>query len=103
MKERFGNCCNRLLTGDSGAENPDFSYLQILSRAALTIPSTNSANYVCTTFAILEFEDDLITKSGLTVRIATKHVLIHSFSHSKHLLLLPHMKQLHKKSQIPLQ
>ena len=79
MKERFGNCCNRLLTGDSGAENPDFSYLQILSRAALTIPSTNLANYVCTTFAILEFEDDLITKSGLTVRIATEHVLIHSF------------------------
>ena len=79
MKERFGSCCNRLLTGDSGAENPDFSYLQILSRAALTIPSTNLANYVCATFAILEFVDDLITKSGLTVRIATEHVLIHSF------------------------
>ena len=25
MKERFGDCCNGLLTGDSGAENPDFS------------------------------------------------------------------------------
>ena len=25
LKERFGDCCNGLLTGDSGAENPDFS------------------------------------------------------------------------------
>ena len=68
LKERFGNCCNRLLTGDSGAENPDFSYVQILSRAGLTIPSTNLVNYVCTALAILEFVDDLRTKSGLPVR-----------------------------------
>ena len=40
IKERFGNCCNKLLTGDSGAESPDFSYVQILSREGLTIPST---------------------------------------------------------------
>ena len=25
MKERFGDCCNGLLTGDGGAGNPDFS------------------------------------------------------------------------------
>ena len=68
LKERFGDCCNGLLTGDSGAENPDFSYVQILSRAGLTIPSTNLVNYVCTALAILEFVDDLRTKSGLPVR-----------------------------------
>ena len=27
LKERFGDCCNGLLTGDSRAENPDFSYI----------------------------------------------------------------------------
>ena len=27
LKERFGDCCNGLLTGDSRAENPDFSYV----------------------------------------------------------------------------
>ena len=44
LKERFGDCCNGLLTGDSGAENPDFSYVQIFSRGGLTILSTNLLN-----------------------------------------------------------
>ena len=78
LKERFGECCKGLLTGDSGAENPDFSYVQILSRG-LIISSTNLVNYVCTAFATLEFVDDLITKSGLPVRKAAEHVLIHCF------------------------
>ena len=46
MKERFGDCCNGLLTGGSRVESPDFSYVQILSRGGLTIPSTNLVNYV---------------------------------------------------------
>ena len=86
MKEHFGNCCKGLLTGDSGAENPDILYVQILSRGGLTIPSANLVNYVCAAVAILEFVDDLITKSGLPVRKsglpvrkAAEHVLIHCF------------------------
>ena len=79
MKEHFGNCCKGLLTGDSGAENPDFLYVQILSRGGLTIPSANLVNYVCAAVAILEFVDDLITKSGLPLRKAAEHVLIHCF------------------------
>ena len=35
LKERFGDCCNGLLTGDSGADNPENSYVQILSRGGL--------------------------------------------------------------------
>ena len=38
LKERFGDCCNGLLTSDSGADDPDFSYVHILSRGGLTIP-----------------------------------------------------------------
>ena len=86
MKEHFGNCCKGLLTGDSGAENPDFLYVQILSRGGLTIPSANLVNYVCAAVAILEFVDDVITKSGLPVRKsglpvrkAAEHALIHCF------------------------
>ena len=78
LKERFGDCCNGLLTGDGGAENPDFSHVRILSRG-LTIPSTNLVNYICTAFAILEFVDDLITKPGLPVRKGAEHVLIDCF------------------------
>ena len=36
-------------------------------------------NYGCAAFAILEFMDDLITKSGLPVRKAAERVLIHCF------------------------
>ena len=79
LKEGFGHCCNGLLTGVSGAENPDFSDVPILSRGGRTIPSTNLVNYVCTAFAILEFVDDLITKSGLPVLKAAERVLIHCF------------------------
>ena len=79
LKERFGDCCNGLLTDNSGAENPDFSFVQILSRGGLKIPSTNLVNYVCKVFAILEFMDDLISKSSLPVHNAAGHVLIHCF------------------------
>ena len=64
---------------DSGADNPDFSYGQILSREGLTTSSTNLVNYVCTAFTILELVDDFITKFGLTVRKETERVLIHCF------------------------
>ena len=79
MKEHFDDFCNGLLTGDCGAENPDFLYVIILSRGGFTISSTNLVNYVCTAFTILEFADDLIAKSGLPVRKAAEHVLIHCF------------------------
>ena len=75
--KKLKDCCNGLFTGDyHGDKNPDFSYIQILSRGGLKIPSTNLVNYLCTAFAILEFLDDLITKSGLPVRKAAEHVLI---------------------------
>ena len=78
MKERFGDCCNGLLACDSGADNPDFSSVQILLTGG-TILSVNLENYVRTAFAILEFVDDLITKSGVSVRKAAEPVLIHCF------------------------
>ena len=79
LKEHFGDCCNLLLTGDSGADNPDFSYVQILSRESLTIRPSNLVNYVCMAFAVLEFLDELITKSGLPVYKVLQRVLIHCF------------------------
>ena len=83
LNERFDDYCNGLLTSDSGANNPDFSYVQILSSGNFTIPSTNLVNYVCAAFAILELLDDLITKSGLPVRKAAQCVLIHCFQSFK--------------------
>ena len=36
-------------------------------------------NHLCATFTVLEFVDELITKSGLPVRKVAEHVLIHCF------------------------
>ena len=41
LKERFGDCCNGLLTGDREAEKFYFSYVQIFSRGGLSILSIN--------------------------------------------------------------
>ena len=60
-----------------------WQYIQILSRGGLKIPSTNLVNYICTALAILEFVDDLITKSGLPVGKAEEHVLIYCFQSFK--------------------
>ena len=79
VKERFGDCCNGLLTSDSGAESPDFLYVITLSRGGLTMPSTNLVNFVCTAFATVELVDDLKTKSGLPKRKELEHVLNHCF------------------------
>ena len=96
LKKRFGDCSSGLLINGSEAGNPDFSYVQVLSRGSLKIPSTNLVNYVCTAFTILEFVNDLLTKSGLTVCKAAEHVFFIVSSHSRH-LLVPHLKQLHEK------
>ena len=54
-------------------------------------------NFICMTFAILEFADDLINKSGLPVRKTAEGALIFIVSsHWRH-LLRPHIKQLHEK------
>ena len=77
MKERFGDCCNRLLTSDSGVDNPDFLHAQVLSRGGLTILSTNLLDYISTALTILEFADNLINKSGLPVLKAEEWLFIH--------------------------
>ena len=79
LKERFGDCCKGFLSSDSGADDPNVLYVQMLSRGGFTIRSTNLLNYVCAAFAILESVDDLISKSGLPVRKAAERVFIHFF------------------------
>ena len=55
--KRFGKCCHKLMIGVDKYDSPDKKNIEILSRGGLTIPSTN---YVCGTFAILDFTFDVI-------------------------------------------
>ena len=78
LKKRMGKCCiNFLIKEFVRDKNLDFSYIKILSREDVTIPSMNLANYVCTAFAILEFTVTVILKSDLADGIAAEHVLFH--------------------------
>ena len=73
-----------------GAEIAWKIFHDVFEKDANPIPSTNLVNYVCTAFAILEFVDDLITKSGLPVRKAAEHALIHCFQSLKTFLCTAH-------------
>ena len=55
------------MSGNLVPESSDFSYIQILSRGGLTIPSINLMNYVCTAFEILDYSVDTITQFDLPI------------------------------------
>ena len=77
FKKRLGDCCIVFLTGDSDDfESQDISYIQTLSRGGLKIPSLNLANYVCSTFAMLDFLFGIITESGIPMLKAAESVLM---------------------------
>ena len=58
----------------------EYPYIEILSRGGLTVPSLNLANYVSTTFAVLDFSYGAVSKCGLSSRIAAETVLKHVFN-----------------------
>ena len=58
-------------------ENSDFSYLQILLKGGLTIPSINFVNCMCTAFGILNYSVDASTQFELPPRTAAGCILCH--------------------------
>ena len=77
LSNKYGNCCNDSFLGKCSIENPDHSYVEMLSRGGLTIPSNDLTSYVCMAFAILDDVSDVIIKSDLPVRKAANRVLCH--------------------------
>lgn len=75
VKKRLGNYCKEHFFENSVSENSDFSYLKILLRGGLTIPSINLVNYVCTTFAILNYSVDVINQINIPRRTAAERIL----------------------------
>ena len=71
----MGKCCSNFLIEEFFSdENPDFSYIEILSKGGLTIPYINLANYVCTAFAILDFTVTVTLKFGLANQITVERI-----------------------------
>ena len=77
LKKQLENCCKEHWPGNFVSENADISYLQILSRGGLAIPSINLVNYVCTGFAILGYSVDVMTQFGLPPCTAAERILCH--------------------------
>ena len=77
IKKRLGDCCIVFLTGYSDDfESQEISYIQILPRGGLKIPSLNLANYVFSAFAMLDFLFGIITESRIPMLKAAESVLI---------------------------
>ena len=74
----MGKCCSNFFIKEFVSDkNSEFSYIKILSRGGLAIPSMNLANYVCAAFAILDFTVTVILKSSSADRTAVEHILFH--------------------------
>ena len=76
LKKRYGSWCNQfLIVSPITFESLEYPYTEILSRRGLTVPSLNLANYVSTTFAILDF-----SYGAIPSRLAAETVLKHVFN-----------------------
>ena len=71
------------MVGTISDDSSDRTYLQAISRGGLMIPSLSLSEYVCGTFAGIEFFNDTIKSSGLTVRLAAETVLKELFEYGE--------------------
>ena len=62
-----------MIACDNDIEND--SYLLLLSRGGLFVPSKSLAEFVCTSFAILDYIENDILATSVPVRKATTYVL----------------------------
>ena len=70
------NCSDKCkMAGTISDDSSDRTYLQAISRGGLIIPSLSLSECVCGAFAAIEFFNDTIKSSGLTVRLAAETVL----------------------------
>ena len=69
-------CYNEYATGMIDKSNPDHAYMCILNRGGLSIPSLALTEYTCSSFAILNFTENMIKKSTVQSRKAAEVVYI---------------------------
>ena len=72
-RSKCEDCKTSLIACDNDIEND--SYLSLLSRGGLFVPSKSLAEFVCTSFAILDYIENAILATSVPVRKATTYVL----------------------------
>ena len=73
------------MVGTISDDSSGRTYLQAISRGGLMIPSLSLSEYVCGAFAAIEFFNDSIKSSGLTVRLTAETVLKELFEYGEFL------------------
>ena len=75
-------CCREYVVGEYSESNPDHSYIGILNRGGLTIPSTTLLEYVCSVFAVLDWTQSVLKQSKIPDRRAAHLALKNIFKGS---------------------
>ena len=76
IKGRFEDCCIEYTVGEIKEDDADSAYLKIISRGGLTVPSYSLQNYVCEAFTLLDYFNEIISKSDIPARAACEYTLI---------------------------
>jgi len=76
LKKRAYSCCHNLITSEDASEFKESRYFQLLSRGKLTVPSSELADFVIESFAILDFfNENIMNLSGLSALVVSYIVL----------------------------
>ena len=94
IKNRFEDCCSEYAIGEIKEDDADSAYLEIISRGGLTVPSYSLSNYVCETFALLDYFNEIINKSDIPARTACKYTLINMFDSNQSISCLNHERKI---------
>ena len=65
IKDRFEDGCIEYVVGEIKEDDADSTYLKIILRGGLTVPSYSLSNYVCEAFALLDYFNEIINKSDI--------------------------------------
>ena len=91
MKHFQCEMCSLVMEGNDSDKATDKEYFDLFSRAGLTVPSRQMAEFVCACFAILEYADHFIVKNHeSTAKVSAEQVLgiyspKYSFTCEKHI------------------
>ena len=94
IKNRFEDCCIEHAVGEIKEDDADSGYLKIISRGGLTVPSYSLSNYVCETFALLDYFNEIINKSDIPARTAREYTLINMFDSNQSISCLNHERKI---------
>ena len=98
IKDRFEDCCTEYAVGEIKEDDTDSAYLKIISRGGLTVPSYSLSNYVCEAFALLDYFNEIISKSDIPASTACEYTFITMLDSYQSISCLNHERKIQRFS-----